>query len=84
MTTAMAVILHFGDPGEKRTIDQSDKGESVAPPNNKKMTTATAVILRFCDPGEARTLDPLIKSQLLYQLSYGVIAASSLKCAAKL
>ena len=25
------------------------------------------------DPGEARTLDPLIKSQLLYQLSYGVI-----------
>ena len=24
------------------------------------------------DPGEARTLDPLIKSQLLYQLSYGV------------
>ena len=27
----------------------------------------------FCDPGEARTLDPLIKSQLLYQLSYGVM-----------
>ena len=26
-----------------------------------------------CDPGGARTLDPLIKSQLLYQLSYGVI-----------
>ncbi len=26
-----------------------------------------------CDPGEARTLDPLIKSQLLYQLSYGVM-----------
>ena len=25
------------------------------------------------DPGEARTLDPLIKSQLLYQLSYGVM-----------
>ena len=24
------------------------------------------------DPGVARTLDPLIKSQLLYQLSYGV------------
>jgi hypothetical protein len=24
------------------------------------------------DPGEIRTLDPLIKSQLLYQLSYGV------------
>ena len=29
----------------------------------------------FSDPGEARTLDPLIKSQLLYQLSYGVIFA---------
>ena len=27
------------------------------------------------DPGEARTLDPLIKSQLLYQLSYGVVDA---------
>ena len=26
-----------------------------------------------CDPGEARTPDPLIKSQLLYQLSYEVI-----------
>ena len=24
------------------------------------------------DPGEIRTPDPLIKSQLLYQLSYGV------------
>ena len=27
----------------------------------------------ICDPGGARTLDPLIKSQLLYQLSYGVV-----------
>ena len=27
------------------------------------------------DLGEARTLDPLIKSQLLYQLSYEVIVA---------
>ena len=27
------------------------------------------------DPGGARTLDPLIKSQLLYQLSYGVFVA---------
>ena len=25
------------------------------------------------DPGEARTLDPMIKSHLLYQLSYGVM-----------
>ena len=28
---------------------------------------------RLCDPGGARTLDPMIKSHLLYQLSYGVI-----------
>ena len=35
----------------------------------------------FSDPGEARTLDPMIKSHLLYQLSYGVI---SQKCDAKL
>ena len=26
-------------------------------------------ILRFCTPSGTRTLDPLIKSQLLYQLS---------------
>lgn len=25
------------------------------------------------DPGEIRTLDPMIKSHLLYQLSYGVV-----------
>ncbi len=29
--------------------------------------------LSFCDPGEDRTLDPMIKSHLLYQLSYRVI-----------
>lgn len=34
---------------------------------------------RLCDPGEARTLDPLIKSQLLYQLSYGVKNKKSLR-----
>ena len=28
------------------------------------------------DPGGTRTHDPLIKSQLLYQLSYGVIVCS--------
>ena len=38
------------------------------------------------DPGGARTLDPLIKSQLLYQLSYGVIDATGVfpNCGAKL
>jgi hypothetical protein len=30
----------------------------------------------FRDPGEARTPDPLIKSQLLYQLSYEVIIST--------
>ena len=29
--------------------------------------------LFFGDPGEIRTHDPMIKSHLLYQLSYGVI-----------
>ena len=29
--------------------------------------------LSWGDPGEARTHDPMIKSHLLYQLSYGVI-----------
>jgi hypothetical protein len=28
--------------------------------------------MQACDPARARTVDPLIKSQLLYQLSYGV------------
>ena len=32
----------------------------------------------FGDPGGTRTHDPLIKSQLLYQLSYGVMLATSL------
>ncbi len=31
-----------------------------------------ALCLDSCDLGGARTLDPLIKSQLLYQLSYEV------------
>ena len=34
---------------------------------------ANRLVNCFCDPGEARTLDPMIKSHLLYQLSYGVI-----------
>lgn len=35
-----------------------------------------AVFWNFSDPGEIRTLDPMIKSHLLYQLSYGVICAN--------
>ena len=30
------------------------------------------IYVYYCDLGEARTHDPLIKSQLLYQLSYEV------------
>ena len=30
------------------------------------------------DSGRARTFDPLIKSQLLYQLSYGIVLATVL------
>ncbi len=30
------------------------------------------LMISMSDPAGARTLDPLIKSQLLYQLSYGV------------
>lgn len=36
----------------------------------------STTVLLFRDPGEIRTLDPMIKSHLLYQLSYGVIYAS--------
>lgn len=31
----------------------------------------------LCVPAETRTLDPLIKSQLLYQLSYGDMGCKS-------
>lgn len=34
------------------------------------------MFLKPCDPGEARTLDPMIKSHLLYQLSYGVVSTA--------
>ena len=30
----------------------------------------------FCDPAGARTQDPIIKSDMLYQLSYGIIPFS--------
>ena len=34
----------------------------------------------YGDPGGNRTHDPLIKSQLLYQLSYGVVLVWRCKC----
>ena len=43
----------------------------------KKKTTYFRKWLIFCDLGGARTLDPLIKSQLLYQLSYEVFLLAS-------
>ena len=42
-------------------------------PSNTKKAVGVMLTAFFCDPGEARTLDPMIKSHLLYQLSYGVI-----------
>jgi hypothetical protein len=42
---------------------------SLWPAEIKKAATFQRLL---CDPGEARTLDPMIKSHLLYQLSYGV------------
>lgn len=37
----------------------------------KKPSNPTIEGFLTCVPAETRTLDPLIKSQLLYQLSYG-------------
>ena len=56
------------------------------PTINKKTNHLSIQVIGFCDPGEARTLDPLIKSQLLYQLSYGVFCVrviSFLRCKVK-
>ena len=39
----------------------------------KKAVSDLLTAFFVSDPGEARTLDPMIKSHLLYQLSYGVI-----------
>ena len=44
--------------------------EAITPVREYKKSSPSGLL--FCDPGGARTLDPLIKSQLLYQLSYGV------------
>ncbi len=41
-------------------------------PRHTKKSNAFQHCSSLCDPGEARTLDPMIKSHLLYQLSYGV------------
>ncbi len=38
-----------------------------------KLQTGLKAPSLFCDPGRARTCDPMIKSHLLYQLSYGVL-----------
>ena len=39
----------------------------------QRIRRCAVIPYNHCDPGGARTLDPLIKSQLLYQLSYEVI-----------
>ena len=47
---------------EKHIVQTGKKRQDEAQKKNEPKT-------RFCVPREARTLDPLIKSQLLYQLS---------------
>ena len=51
---------------KRRTPIQKLKGRV------KKTISTQPSLLLVCDPGEARTHDPMIKSHLLYQLSYGV------------
>ena len=41
--------------------------------NKRKKQALKVCFLFLCTPAEARTLDTLIKSQVLYQLSYGCI-----------
>ena len=41
--------------------------------NKKSRLQKSASFFFTCTPAEARTLDTLIKSQVLYQLSYGCI-----------
>ena len=53
---------------------------SEAKTGSRSLATSTILCLcPFCDGGRtrARTLDPLIKSQLLYQLSYAPITVIS-------
>ena len=38
-----------------------------------KQKKLSLVMLNFCDPAGIRTQDPIIKSDVLYQLSYRVI-----------
>ena len=51
------------------------KGKNEAKTKNAT-TVSSSCIPNWSDPGGTRTHDPLIKSQLLYQLSYGVIVCS--------
>ena len=53
--------------------DKKISGKSV-PEGYKKSSQRCADCLCFSDLGGARTLDPMIKSHLLYQLSYEVIS----------
>ena len=56
------------------TCDENEHlDERVKCLKNKPASKYLEAGLNFCDLGEARTLDPLIKSQLLYRLSYQVI-----------
>ena len=67
LQTSSAFDRYFPYPFTKRRIPiQKLKGRV-----EKKLFQHSPLLL-VCDPGEARTHDPMIKSHLLYQLSYGV------------
>ena len=46
---------------------------SGALPTELRVRTKKQILFCLCTPAGARTLDTLIKSQVLYQLSYGCI-----------
>ena len=64
-----------GSTPQRYEKSRKPEGYSSSPSytTNKKGTASDRCSPRCGDPGEARTHDPVIKSHLLYQLSYRVI-----------
>ena len=51
-------------------------GKSTVSPRGRKLKKPSVMLDFICDPTGARTQDPIIKSDVLYQLSYRVCARS--------
>ena len=78
--TARVMAVIFAHPSFQYFAQDGEMGKNKKSTENQVIFSALRRFAIFdCDPGEARTLDPLIKSQLLYQLSYGVILLSQLQ-----